>query len=328
MKSFVFTLTICLACALPASASEPADQTSVLLAKLNQLVLPDNPTPEQSEAYVNAHAQILTADGRRNPYAERLLKEIDLEKRFDAIPNRDIHLLFEQAIDYNEIQVPVARVIEKRDPKQYKDIVIAGLDEHPNNIIAIQQHGWYQDAKEPILRKLENSVEMPLLAWWQAFIEVAEPKHYAKLRQLLLTTLFIENYLPLLEMLPDYNTLDRTRANIEAITQTIERVNAGENFFFVDRLRLRPYRREQMAVAAKAGDLEMLGRIIDELDNPDDKRRFWFYSTNRIDTWRNDVTSVIDFKGSNKEIRAWYEANRDKLVFDNFTKRFVVLEDF
>ena len=113
MKSIVLTLTLCLASAWPASASELVDPASVLLAQLNQLVLPDNPTPQQSEAYVKAHAEILTTvQGRRNPYARKLLKEIDLEERFDAIPNRDIHLLFEQARDYIEIQAPVARVIE------------------------------------------------------------------------------------------------------------------------------------------------------------------------------------------------------------------------
>ena len=324
MKKLFFTIALSLACSLPVFA-QPVDQTSQFLEKLNQLVLPENPTPEQSEAYVKEHVRIL-AEPNNFPISKRLAKEIDLEKRFDAIPNRDIHLLFEQVAEYISIQATVARVIEKRDPKDYKAIVIAGLYDHPDNIIAIQQYGWYEDAKEPILRKLEDSFTMVPISWWQAFVEVADPKHYAKLKQLLLTEDDFDTELAFLKMLPDYDILDTTRANIAAIGQRIERIEAGE--VFGCRKRQRSYRRAQMAVAAQTGDVEMLGRLIDELDNPDDKDRIWFYRTNRIDTWRNYVTPLIDAKGSHKEIRAWYDANRDDLVFDNFAKRFIIADDF
>lgn len=326
MKSMILTTLLSLACTLPVFAQKIVTQESVLLQKLNPLVLPENPTPQQTDAYVKEHVRILES-ANNFPISKRLAKKINLEKRFDAIPNRDIHLLFEQVAEYISVQATVARVIEKRDPKAYKAIVIAGLYDHPNNIIAIKHHGWYQDAKEQILRKLEASNEMPPLAWWQAFTEVAEPKHHAKLKQLFLSEdFFITDYKTFLEIVPGYDMADTTRANVLAIDRKIEEIERGERFGC--RVRQRSYQRTEMAAAAMLGDVEMLGRLIDALDSLEDRDRIWYYTTNRIDTRRQYVTQVVDFKGSNKEIREWYEANRGKLVFDFFTKRFVIPEDF
>lgn len=325
MKPFLYTMALCVACSSAASAEELVDQFSEYLEEFNQLVLPDNPTPEQSEAYVKEHIRIL-ASTKNYPLANRLARKMDLEKRFDAIPNRDIHLLFEQVDEFILVRETVARVIEKRDPKDYKAFVIAGLDDHPNNIIAIKHHGWYPDAKEPILRQLEESVTMPPLAWWQAFVEVAEPKHYAKLKQLVLTDDDNAVEMAFLEMLPGYDMLATRRANIAAIDKRIEQIEAG--LVFGCPVRQRFYLRDEMAVAAQAGDVQMLGRLIDQLDDPGKQERVWFYQTNRIDMWRKCVRQVIDAKGSNKEIRAWYEAHQKDLIFNNFTKRFTLIEDF
>lgn len=325
MKHLFFTIALCITSTLSVSAQELVDQDVPFLDQLKPLVLPDNPTPEQTEAYVKEHVRILQSI-KNFPRARKLINEIDLEKRFDAIPNRDIHLLFEQVAEYITVQATVARVIEKRDPKDYKAIVIAGLYDHPDNIIAIKQYGWYEDAKEPILRKLEESNTMPPLAWWQAFTEVAEPKHHAKLKQLFLSLdFFVTDHKVFLEIVPGFDMADTTRANVLTIDQKIEEINARTRFGCANSQRF--YRRTEMAAAAQLGDVEILGRLIDELDDPDDRQRIWFYTSNRIDTWRHYVTQVIDFKGSNKEIAEWYEANRENLVFDYFTKRYVVLED-
>lgn len=329
MKPIILTILLSLACTLPVSAQELVDQTASLLKQLEPLVLPDNPTPEQTEAYVKEHMRIIQSM-RHFPRERNLAKQIDLEKRFDTIPNRDIHLLFEQVAEYTSVQPIAARLIEKRDPKDYKDIVIAGLYDHPNNIIAIKQHGWYEDAKEPILRKLEESNKMPPLAWWQAFTEVAEPKHYSKLTDIFLSEdFFVTDYQFYLDILPGYDMAALVRKNIDAIERKIGEIERGERFGC--RVRQRGYLRTQMAAAAKLGDVEMLGRVINALDDPDDPdnlERIWFYTTNRIDIRRFHVTRVIDFKGSNAEITEWFEANRDALVFDNFSKRFLIADDF
>ena len=127
-------------------------------------------------------------------------------------------------------------------------------------------------------------------------------------------------------MLPGYDILATVQAKVVAISKKIEQIEAGE--VFGCRISQGFDKRKQMAVAAQAGDVQMLGRLIDELDSPEEKDRIWFYSTNRYDTWRHYVTPLISFKGTNAEIAQWYEANRDELAFDNFTKRYVILEDF
>lgn len=165
------------------------------------------------------------------------------------------------------------------------------------------------------------------MAWWQAFTEVAEPKHYPKLKKIFLShDYFVIDHAEYLKILPDFDFADLTRSNVFALDKKIEQILARERFGCPDRQK--SYRRAQIAAAAQAGDVDMLGRLIDELHNPKQNDRVWFYSTNRIDTWRNHVTRVIDFKGSNAEMRSWFEANRENLVFDNFTKQFILIEDF
>lgn len=329
MKPMILTILLALVSALPISAQERVDQTASLLKQLEPLVLPDNPTPQQTEAYVKEHIRVIQSM-RHFPRERNLAKQLDLEKRFAAIPNRDIHLLFEQVAEYTSTQPIAARLIEKRDPKDYKDIVIAGLYDHPNNIIAIKQFGWYEDAKEQIHRKLEETKTMPPLAWWQAFTEVAEPKHFSKLTDIFLSEdFFVTDYQFYLEIVPGYDMAALVRKNIVAVERKIGEIERGERFGC--RVRQRGYLRTQIAAGAKLGDVEMLGRVINALDNPDDpdnKERIWFYSSNRMDIRRHHVTRVIDFKGSNQEISAWYEANGANLAFDNFLKRFIILEDF
>ena len=38
----------------------------------------------------------------------------------------------------------------------------------------------------------------------------------------------------------------------------------------------------------------------------------------------NISLKYIDYRGSNTEVKAWFKKNKDKLVFDELTKRFVV----
>lgn len=156
MKHYIFTIVLALVCTMPVSAQELVDRSVPFLEELEQLVLPDNPTPEQSEAYVKEHVRIFQSM-INYPMANRLAQKIDLEKRLDTIPNRDIHLLFEQVDTFITVRATFARVIEKRDPKDYKAIVIAGLEDHPANIIAIKQYGWYEDDPTQTRRHLRDA---------------------------------------------------------------------------------------------------------------------------------------------------------------------------
>ena len=50
-----------------------------------------------------------------------------------------------------------------------------------------------------------------------------------------------------------------------------------------------------------------------------DQRQSSSYNSRRI-----NVLKYIDYRGSNKEIVAWYDKNKDKLVFDHYRKRYVL----
>ena len=224
--------------------------------------------------------------------APKLAAKIDVTSKLDAVPDRDIDLFFSRIDRFSLFRPYVVQTLNKRDPKVYKPIVIAGLEEHPFNIVAIYYYGWYQDAKEPIRRVLQKSETMGSMMWFQAFVEVAEPKHYPKLKQLVLTDrLMLSQYLPWLELLPGFD---------------IPEINP-----------------------ARLGDVDALGRLIQRLNEPKaGATTLYYYNMGEFDNQRRQVVELTGFKGTNKEMLEWFQANRDQLAFDNFTKRYVILEDF
>lgn len=326
LKRFCLAILLVLACASPAVAQ---DNDIVLTpeAELNAaIVLPDNPSRAESRAYVAKLVKLNNLLKDRGMNLSRLTKSMASYQKFDAVPDRHIDLLIANLKEW-WIKPEIANSIARRDPEVIKPIIIAGLDKHPDNIVAVRYFGWYEDAKEPILRKLEKTDSLQTANdynWLHAFTYVAEPRHYPKIKQLFASCFRPSEKVRLLETMPGYDILDTVRACIAVAEQNIadrdnKRDYLSQHVKELERL---------LVIAAGAGDVDALGGLIDALNNrkPDASARYLRYGEK--DVQRHNVAQLIDFKGSNKEIAKWYTANRDKLVFDNFKKRFVVEEDF
>ena len=327
LKRLCFAMVLSLACALPVFAQDDEKKLPTEEELAAAIVMPDNPIREQSQAYVAEVVKLGEELRKRGLDYTRCLEFMASARKFDAVPDRDIDLLISNMGDWN-VHTEISASILRRDRKVLKPIVVAGLDEHPKNILAIRFFGWYEAAREPIMRKfneLETLYAVPLdNAWLHAFTHLAEPKHYPKIKQLFMSSSRRSQQALMLETMPGYDILDTIRACIAETEKAIaERENKREYLSQHHREVERLY-----VIAARAGDVESLGKLIDVLNDPQQYDPFFYYSNNEMDIHRDNVTQFIDFKGSNKEIADWFKANRDKLAFDGLTKRHVVLEDF
>ena len=327
LKRLCFAVVLALACASPVVAQEGEEKPTTEEELAAAIVMPDNPTREQSQAYVAQVVQLGEQLRKRGLDYTRCLEFMASARKFDAVPDRHIDLLISTMGDWN-VHTEISESIIRRDRKIIKPIVVAGLDKHPDNILAIRFFGWYEAAREPIMRKfneLESLYAVPMdNAWLHAFTHLAKPKHYPKVKQLFMSSSRRSQQILLLETMPGYDILDTIRA---CIAETEKAIADREN----KREYLSQHHRELerlLVIAARAGDVDSLGKLIVALNDPQDYDPFFYYSNNEMDIHRDYVTQFINFKGSNKEMAKWFKANREKLVFDNFKKRFVVEEDF
>lgn len=325
---FCLVILLALACALPAAAQNNDEEPGAEPEQYAAIVLPDNPTRQQTQAYI---AELVKLNDRLGElggfdYSKRI-EFLATYQKFDAVPDQQIDLLISNLRQWY-VKPEIANSIARRDKEVIKPIIIAGLDKHPANIIAIRHFGWYDDAKEPIMRKLEKTDTMKGLAnddnWLHAFAYAAEPKHYAKFKQLFVTSFRRSQRVGLLESMPGYDILDTIQACIVATEKNLASGDPQGDYtsqIYIELERL-------WVIAARAGDVDALGELIDVLNNRKPEVVLSYFRVGDFDMQRDNVTQFIEFKGSNKEIAQWFKANRDKLVFDAFKNRFVVGEAF
>lgn len=296
----------------PVEVQDPPELTPA--QALAQLELPDNPTRAQCEAFVNQLRGFRSSD-----VGAKLAKLAT--KKMGSIPAEHIGVLTQILANNGPREVNVRQALEQFDPESYRKIVLDGLSKRPNYIFLIAQHGWYQDAKEDILAKLEDTDpfrEDVLPIWFQAFVEVAEPEHYERLHEMTLNYRNLKRKLSLLGTLEGYDLARTVNACWDNLTPELR----NKGFAYINR-DLRP-----MAIAN--GSIDALNHAIEELINP-----FQGIANSQYNSRNSSVITPeflvrrhLQFRGTHAEIAAWFNANRDELVFDTFEQRFQLLEDF
>lgn len=281
--------------------------------KLDEIVLPKNPTREQCKAYLKELDALVQN--------KRMFSDDDEEvEKLKAIPAEHIDLVFGLLDSGFGLDFYAECAIDEIDPKTIRKTIVKHLDENPANISIIVMYGWVQDAKPVIMNKLKTAEGDSSPAWYQAFVELAEPKHYARLHDIAVGSRHAADYIELLKTLPDYDLT----ATIDACW---EKRSTGRDFHDFDPFYSHHDPETQLAVhAAAIGKTDALAFLIDRLQNTGPNR----FGGNRedINQTRLGVTRFIPFRGTNEEIKDWYKANKDQLIFDEFQKRYVVEEDF
>jgi hypothetical protein len=286
-----------------------------------RLELPDNPTRAQCEAFVAELRVLISKRPEFNGPADPAVKKLS------SIPAEHIGVLVRivanqrALIDDRAMYRCANKALTTYEPESYRKLVVDGLAENPELILLIVQHGWYQAAKEDILAKLEDTdpftEDLPPV-WFQAFVEVAKPKHYELLHKMTLNYRNLACKLSLLDKMEGYDFVRTVNACWENLTPKLR--NKGYAYINRD---LRP-----MAIAN--GNIDALAHALEELTNPFQGIANSQYTSrnNTVITPEFLIRRHLDFRGTHAEIAAWFNANRDVLVFDNFTQRFQLIEDF
>lgn len=325
MKSLAFTLTLCVAFALPASASEPAPVDVQIqpersaAEQIDKLQLPENPTRAQCEAFI-AELRVLVA--KRDTFNGRNDTAIT---KLNSIPVEHIKLLVQIAENGNALKTYARYAIRRYDPESYRKIAIDGLAEDHSFMLLIAENGWYQAAKDTIVARLERTdpfTDVPMY-WFQAFVEVAEPQHHELLHKMALnfnvrSATVVMNRLSLLERLEGYDFVRTAKACWANITPALGNTRSS-------------YLKEIISpIVIRNGNIDAMAYAVEKTINPDGGMRNTDFNTklSNINTADYLVRRHLDFRGTNQEIADWFNANRDELAFDTFTQRFVLPEDF
>jgi hypothetical protein len=285
-----------------------------VLNKLAQLKLPANPTRVDSERLIES------ARGYANQLSEIGLgfsANDNYFKTLDQVPAEHVDLLLAEVANDTRLRMYIARPVRAMDlkPEVIKQRIIQNLDETPANIGVLIRNGWCEDARAITTEKIIEANDPVSLSWFAAAIDLQEPKLYEKLHELTIHSEDADKVLLMLEALSDYDllyTLQVVTKRIDSGTLNIKpKVSLHANQI-----------RELRFKAAQNGDIDSFAWLIDSLKEEDP-----FPSLTLFVDYRLPVIKLIDFKGSNLEIKAWFKETRSKLVFDQFRERYVIGDD-
>lgn len=279
---------------------------------IDAITLAENPSRKDYIAYVRALREQAQAmweiDGPFAPF----------DAKMQAVPAEHVDLvLAEYAMDTRLFVAAKQTLLALNlDDETLKQRVIDNLASNPDNIGLVVRNGWCEAVKPVIIDKVLKAEDGLDDAWFYAAVEITEPKLYAKLHKLTVDMKEPFTRLELLTALPDYdlaNTVNTIWLRERKSPQLEIRDQYGTpNNFNKDEL---------ANLAAGNGSIDAMGWLIERLPDSYD---FTNAYPNTVNTSRLYVIRYIDFRGDNRQIKAWFKANRDKLVFDQFRKRFVV----
>lgn len=283
--------------------NQQVDQTKQDAIKaLNDIKLPENPTREQCQAYINeirSLCEVPNSFTSSDPVTNKL-KEI---------PSEHFDLLLKEIANRSALNYQSSYAMSGFDAEKLRERFVKTFDDNPNNVGIIVMHGWCEDVRPSIIKYVQTADDTISLAWFQAAVEVVEPSLYPKLHEITTQSRFAIQFINLLETLPDYDI-----ANTIDVCWRLAR----EGELAISSASFAPK-------AAEYGNVEALGVMIDQMSSS-------ISIVNNSSTMqRLNVLRFIEFRGTKQEIQQWYKTNKtnkNKLIFDQVLKRFIVPEDF
>lgn len=264
---------------------------------VKDITLPDNPTREQSEAFVEKlrdAAEHVTSYSSSDPIVDKLKQ----------LPGEHYDLLIGEIHNRTKLRYFANYAMRDIDVEVLRERFVESVDSTEHGIAVIVMHGWVQDVRDAVIKRMETADGTLSPAWFQAAVELDDPALYPKLHEVTINSRYATQFLSMLQTLPDYDmghTVDvcwkRHRENKLSISSsTIS------------------------TLAAEHGNAEALGYLVNQLRYSTS----YMSSATSHNSRRLKVLRHIDYRGSNTEIMEWYEANKDKLVFDHYRKRFML----
>lgn len=286
--------------------------------QLAEIVLPAQPTREQCADYlgqmrmVAKQYRVLTNGTTRDG---RILSK----KIANEFPAEHVDQLVIEVASGTRLDGAAIKAIKALDPDpaELRKRVVAQLEQHPPLIRAVLANGWCEAARPIIIKAVLSEEPLPTRDWFIAAVELKEPDLYRQLHERTIRSEYAVDYLDALSALPDYDQRNTIRTVIKRFEKR-ELKLSFEGGYNATRQRLR-------VLSAQQGDIDALGALINEMTKYG--LEFGADYENYFTSDRLAVIKLIDFKGSDQEIEAWFKDNRENLAFDQFRNRFVIQND-
>ena len=264
-------------------------------AKLRKIKLPQNPTEEQIEDYIE---DIMNASRGQNSFSSEdrqvmMLTKIGaehLELLINAMDSGDGHGFFGGSY---HVKAAILKLAREEDKK----LILDSLPQFTFLVQVVLDNGWEKDAKEVLLDELESAPQNLPSEWIQAVVNLNDSKTYDDLKWYLINR---DNRYGTFQTIRDLPGID-LEETVAAAWDT-----AGNHEW---------EERGIAKIAIQYGHVDALKNLVDFLNNKEVNR--W-----EVSAIRPLVIRHIDFYGSNTEISKWLTDNSDNLTFDKKTKKF------
>jgi hypothetical protein len=264
-------------------------------ASLARIPLPENPTKAQARDYVKA---ILIASQRRNSYSPDDPQVGMLAK----VGPQNLDVLFEFKANKGSgpgafyLGNAIARLARPED----KEFVLRALPTVHELITLVVKSGWQAEARDTLVAALRDEQEEFLSREWiQAVASFEEPDTYPELKSYLMRCSNKQMTYMLIRRLPGIDLED----TVASAWKDARRSSSAYTVL------------DSCMMAAEYGHADVLESLVDILKRGDDEN-----FQRRAATFIRRYTPAT---GNNDALIAWYEANRDRLVFDPKLKKFM-----
>lgn len=268
---------------------------------LAKIMLPDNPTKEQVRKYIQ---DIAAASRRQNSFSS---DDPQVGMLMNVGPaNLDVLLeSLHGGSHFGTMNFYVMPAIKGLVGNEHKEMILKRLaQEHELAEIVVEQ-GWAEDARSILIDGLRAKRANLPNYWIKAVASFKDPTTYDALKWHLANG---DNPSSTYNAIKDLPGVDLTQEVAECWERTKDE---GQ-----------PWEIQNMAgIAMEYGHLDALEKEIELLDS-DELRHFG------PDTGpRRLILRYTDAHGRPEEIRKWYQENKDRLVFDKVSRKFVVKKD-
>ncbi len=261
---------------------------------LAEIRLPDDPTPDQVRQYVAEIREVSQGQrrwGTGDPQVEMLTR----------LGPENFPIILESARRDTRQDFHLREALKRLARPEHKELILEALPEVEVLVEAIIDNNWLEDARDILIERVRARPPHLSRQWIRAVASFRDPDTYDDLIELFVFSGMPSMVFPILKDIPD-----------------LELDDAVERAWRRARFTGHHMQTSMAPIALEYGYPDALELAIRDLDKTTGVRIF---------NARDLVLRFTDARGSDEEIRKWYEENKDRLVFDPERRRFVVGEE-
>jgi hypothetical protein len=275
-------------------AGPPFDLGGPDAATLQEIVLPEGAGREEIRDYI---AAILDASSGQHMFSDRDPQAAMLAK----VGRENLDLLLEAMSTYwYALQdYHLQRAVIKLATDEDKGLILEHLAHQPGLVSVVLRKGWEEDARDILLERLAANPDHLPPEWVDAVARLQDPSTYPLLLKYLING---QNRTMTFEAIRNLEGIQLD----EAVAQAWKRAGSG-----------RAWDRDSMAcVAVGYGHVDALRHIISSLarGSVEDHTARKMHAA---------LLRHVSFVGTLRETAEWFEANKERLVFDPQSREFV-----